>query len=799
MRLFLIVALAILGVAIVSVSRQGASPLDPVAVAVSVPGNWPPAVWDRASEESSLSAAVSDSARDELRVGRAWHAARLLRAAGAETGHASDVLLLASAEAGWKNYDAVIELLANAPWLSTEADGQGHAYLGRAYEDAERWPEAANAYAAYLSSDASARDPFAPAVHARLARAAMRSGDPDAARSHLEQVDPLDGVGSWAAVELMSRPVEEGDTATVTAFFDLITDESARSAVWRAMADARLEAGDSVGALVEFRRIHSAESGARRARAGIEVAQLLLEEGDTASAVELASASIPGAVRLTAARGARLVFRYGQPGGEESLALAAILDRGGDGATALAAYDRAASLAGGAEELSPGDRLSRARLMATVSNRRGDAIEEFRALTDTDDPDLDRRVAARTLNIWSGVRRRQGQSGNADTLRRWLVERYPESPEAVEIVFLRAWDAESEGATTRAVEGYTSVVENAPSLSRGGQARMRLGQIHLARGNTREAALTYEAYLDAFPDGARWEEAAFWAAKARLDSGNEEAARAHVTRLQAEEPFSYYAVKAAEILGEEYRMVPLAEADSVVEPDWLTEGFRRMDLFTAAGLDDAVDAEEERLVALAAGDRVVRLRVAEGLIERGRTIAAINMGWALRREGHAWDDRLVRVVYPFPHREMVRREAAEWGIDPMMMAALIRQESAWEEEIVSSAGAVGLMQVMPPTARELAGRHGPEDFETDGLKTAEVNLHLGAAFLRDMLQRYEDLPLVLSAYNAGPTRANRWRNYPEAGDWLRFTERVPFAETRGYIKNVSRNLGVYRILYGPVM
>ena len=97
---------------------------------------------------------------------------------------------------------------------------------------------------------------------------------------------------------------------------------------------------------------------------------------------------------------------------------------------------------------------------------------------------------------------------------------------------------------------------------------------------------------------------------------------------------------------------------------------------------------------------------------------------------------------------------------------------------------------------ELARAHGPRGFTDESLTTPEVNLHLGAAFFRDMSRRYDnDLPLVLSAYNAGPTRATRWRRYPEASDPLRFTERIPFVETRGYVKNVRRNLGLYRVLY----
>jgi soluble lytic murein transglycosylase len=104
--------------------------------------------------------------------------------------------------------------------------------------------------------------------------------------------------------------------------------------------------------------------------------------------------------------------------------------------------------------------------------------------------------------------------------------------------------------------------------------------------------------------------------------------------------------------------------------------------------------------------------------------------------------------------------------------------------------------VMPPTGRQLARTHGPGSFREASLATPEVNLHLGAAFFVDMDRRFGDLTLVLSAYNAGPTRANRWKRYPEAADALRFTERIPFEETRGYVKNVRRNIGLYQALYG---
>ena len=183
--------------------------------------------------------------------------------------------------------------------------------------------------------------------------------------------------------------------------------------------------------------------------------------------------------------------------------------------------------------------------------------------------------------------------------------------------------------------------------------------------------------------------------------------------------------------------------------------------------------------------------------DRGRTIDGINLGWALRDEGHEWDSRLIRVAFPLPYLDLIRREAMEWGVDPIILAAIIRQESAFKADIVSRAGAIGLMQVMPPTGAQLARVHGPSDFQEAHLASPEVSLHLGAAYFVEMSARYDGvLPLILSAYNAGPTRATRWKQYPEISDLLRFTERIPFVETRGYVKNVRRNLGIYGVLYG---
>jgi len=732
---------------------------------------------------------VPDSALADLAAGRYWHAARRLRDAGAAAGAPQEVLLLARAEAGWKNWDAVVELLSEADWLDTVGGGDGWHLLGRAYESDERWADASAAFAGHGGSARGAED---LAARVRWARSSARSGD------HAAALDLIDGLGpgtealvSWVALELADAASRQGDTARVTAYAGRVVDGGARSAGWRLKADALLSAGDSTRALVEFQGLLGASSGSRRAIAATEVGLLLRSAGDTATARALLLGALDDAPTRTAGRAAGALMDDGDVDPPLALRLARLLDRAGDGRRALRAYDVAA--ADDAAALPEWARLSRARLMGTVRSRQDAAAEEFRAIRVTTE---DASIGARNLEIWSAMRRRQGRTDAVNTLRRWLLEEYPASAQSAVILWDRGFGAEGRGRIADALASYTTLIENGGSHPRANQARMRTGQIRLAQNRAADAALVFDAYLEAYPDGGRWEEASYWSASTHRALGDTALAWSRFQRIREESPLSYYAVMGADLFDEPYE-VDVPDGAPAQRPGWLIEGLRRLDALAEAGLEAGAQAEVDRLIQKARGAPPVVLTLAEELLDRGRTIDGINLGWELRREGHAWDRRLVEVVYPFPYRDLVVREAEEWDVDPIMLAAIIRQESAFKADIVSHAGAVGLMQVMPPTGKALARAHGPDGFQEGSLTTPEVNLHLGAAFFVEMSRRYDDeLALVLVAYNAGPTRATRWRRYPEAADPLRFTERIPFDETRGYVKNVRRNLGLYQALYG---
>ncbi len=734
-----------------------------------------------------------DSALSEMRSGRYWHAAVILR--DIELGGSDDPrvpLLLAKAEAGWGNWGEVERLLGGDRARSVGAEAW--LLLARAREEAEDWEGSLTAYRTWQRA---VPDPSAPetlVATARLARVAAAAGRSHEVRETLEALRGSPWLVGWAAVEGARTLADRGDTTSVVALLSLVRDEVARDASWRLLARARTAAGDTAGAVQEYLAIRERGPDSRRSEASVEAGELALSLGDSSAARPLLLAGLgvgPLASRADAAAG---LLAFGDADLALTLRLADVLDRAGDDGPALLAYDRAARLAAAAGvPLPDGVRLSRARLIATVRSRHQEALEEFRAIR-ASGPDP--AVGARNLELWARLRQRQGRAAEVATLRRWLLEEYPSSSEAAEVLWTQARSADDRGDLAAALRAYERLVTNAPDHDRAGAARMRTGRIHLARGRAAEAAGVYQAYLERYPTGRRWEEASYWAARALVLDGDTAAARARVAALRDREPLSYYSVVGAALVGDAYDL-PFPTGDGTGAPPWLADGIARLEVLADAGLVEGVEAEEARLIERAGGDPDALLAVAEALIGIGRPVSGINVGWELRRAGVPWSLRLLRVVYPFPYREIVHREAAEQRLDPVLIAALVRQESAFEAAIRSPAGAVGLMQVLPPTGRDLARRIGLDGFQDASLEVPDVNVHLGVAFLRDMIRRYDgNLPVVLSAFNAGPGRASRWRRWPEASDPERFTERIPIEETRGYVKNVRRNLEVYRLLYG---
>jgi soluble lytic murein transglycosylase len=154
-----------------------------------------------------------------------------------------------------------------------------------------------------------------------------------------------------------------------------------------------------------------------------------------------------------------------------------------------------------------------------------------------------------------------------------------------------------------------------------------------------------------------------------------------------------------------------------------------------------------------------------------------------------------RAAYSRPYEEEIEHAASEQKIEPWLLYALAREESTFDPAVTSWAGAVGLAQLMPRTARGIFSRLHIGRFDVSKLTDPAVSARLGATLLRDNLRAFKSsVPLALVAYNGGYGLA--WKNLPpSAEDFDVWVESIPVKETRRYVKRVIQSYGVYRFLY----
>ena len=145
-----------------------------------------------------------------------------------------------------------------------------------------------------------------------------------------------------------------------------------------------------------------------------------------------------------------------------------------------------------------------------------------------------------------------------------------------------------------------------------------------------------------------------------------------------------------------------------------------------------------------------------------------------------------RLWYPLRYSDIVRGHARNYDLNPALLAAVIEEESKFRTDAKSSAGAIGLMQLQPATAKGIALRTGGSKFVLSDLYNPEINVRYGAWYLHHLLLKYRDERLALAAYNAGQENVDRWRAEGEG---------VQFPETRAYIDKVERLKGIYRRAY----
>ena len=178
--------------------------------------------------------------------------------------------------------------------------------------------------------------------------------------------------------------------------------------------------------------------------------------------------------------------------------------------------------------------------------------------------------------------------------------------------------------------------------------------------------------------------------------------------------------------------------------------------------------------------------------------AAVRLIGALPASAPLTPDDLLRVAYPAVYADLTTASAKQESISPLLLLSLVRQESFFDAEAGSGAGALGLTQVVPATGQQIATKLGVADFTPNDLYRPRVSLQFGASYIASQLAAFDNNPYrALAAYNGGPGTASDAADFAGTDDDL-FIEELEFEETRSYVRLVMENLARYRQLYAGV-
>jgi soluble lytic murein transglycosylase len=270
-------------------------------------------------------------------------------------------------------------------------------------------------------------------------------------------------------------------------------------------------------------------------------------------------------------------------------------------------------------------------------------------------------------------------------------------------------------------------------------------------------------------------------------------------RIREEDPTSFYAFAAARRLGEG-NWSPFSGVSAPSAEPALHAVLGRALRLEELDLDHEARLEFAHFEQLARGaDSLTLGAAAQQLVTAGRPYRAIPLAAAaVPRAAGAAREETYRALYPAPFLTVIVAESRRNELDPALFAALIRQESWYNPRATSGAGARGYAQVMPSVGRAVARSLDFPHWDPALLYEPEASITLGARHLAASLRRYRDEPRALAAYNAGQSRVRRWDRKLGVEDVEVFIERIPFVETRDYVRIVLRNRELYRALY-PVL
>jgi soluble lytic murein transglycosylase len=430
--------------------------------------------------------------------------------------------------------------------------------------------------------------------------------------------------------------------------------------------------------------------------------------------------------------------------------------------------------------------------------------QELDGLADTPD-----ESGARRMYLAVELARNKDDASAQQNLVSQMEQRFPASPWLAEALYTSANMYLLRKDYPQAIVYYSELATRFPSHRYAPNSHWKAAWLNYRLGNYSAAALLFDKQIALFPGGKEIPAALYWRGRLYADQEHEPATAAayYQTVLRAFEHY-YYAQLARERLSELGQVTPTdvamltnihaeeipALTDDVPEDD---EHVIKARLLANAGLNEYIPLEiqaadgsqewgafAEAQIYASDGETFRAMRVLKRALPfyTSAPLDTIPMG--------CW-----KILFPQPYWSSIEQEAAKNGLDPYMVASLIRQESEFNPGAVSSANAFGLMQLLPSVGRSMAKQEGIHHFNDGELFNPETNIRLGTRYLKQTLDKFDgQAPYAFAAYNAGDSRVTDWQAIGKYHGMDEFVESIPFTETRDYVEAILRNQSIYREL-----
>ena len=391
--------------------------------------------------------------------------------------------------------------------------------------------------------------------------------------------------------------------------------------------------------------------------------------------------------------------------------------------------------------------------------------------------------------FWRGkLKSKQGLDSEASGLYSRIHVLFPSSELAPEGLYNAGRLYQINDDYQNAIKTYDILIRTYPKNEFAEDGAWNLGWIYYRKGMFREALATFSAFTNS-SSAFNAANARYWKARTLEKEGRTDEAMAEYRELAGMTTPTYHSYLAQRKTGYTPAYSNISPETTQINPSAAARK-EKAELLIRLGLPEDARLEIEKMESLAnTQEEFVTVSLLYSKVDDYYNSIKVAQDIGLPQAN--------TLSFPRGYKDIVASYAKKYGVDEFLIYSIIREESRFQKDVVSPADAVGLMQLIPPTARIVAGQIGINGFTTEMLTIPRINIEMGIYYLKQVLDDFNgDVELALASYNAGPNRAADWKTEFYGLEKDEFIEEIPFKETRNYIRRILRSYGAYKAIYG---